>query len=133
MRCDKRRVRQILLNLVSNAVKYTEQGTITVSAKQRGSEVLFTIKDTGPGMSEDQQQVIFEPFVQTETGIKHAGGTGLGLPISKNLVEVHGGRLWLESAPGAGATFFVLLPLQTDIKPSETAPSTSKENSAGQF
>jgi signal transduction histidine kinase len=108
--CDKRRLRQVLLNLVSNAVKFTEEGTITLSAKKREQSVLFAVLDTGPGIEEDQQKLIFEPFVQTETGIKHAGGTGLGLPISKRLVEGHGGRLWAESAPGQGAAFYVEIP-----------------------
>ena len=75
---DKRRIRQILLNLMSNAVKFTEAGTITVRATQHDNEVLFAVIDTGPGISEDQHHIVFEPFEQTETGIKHAGGTGLG-------------------------------------------------------
>jgi signal transduction histidine kinase len=118
--CDKRRVRQILLNLISNAVKFTEQGSITVTARQENDHVLFTIADTGPGIKPDQQKIIFEPFVQTETGIRHAGGTGLGLPISKQLAEAHGGRLWLESTPGQGSSFYVSLPLQPTPKPIES-------------
>jgi signal transduction histidine kinase len=109
--CDKRRVRQVLLNLIGNAVKFTEEGTITVSAKMQDSQVLFAIIDTGPGIPKDQQDIVFEPFVQTEEGIKHAGGTGLGLPISKRLTEAHGGRLWVESAPGEGAAFYAAFPL----------------------
>lgn len=113
--CDKRRVRQILLNLISNAVKFTEEGSITLSAKKHDQEVVFSVKDTGPGIAQDQQQIIFEPFVQTETGIKHAGGTGLGLPISKRLVEAHGGRLWVESTVGQGANFSFMLPLEAKL------------------
>jgi signal transduction histidine kinase len=109
--CDKRRVRQVLLNLIGNAVKFTEEGTITVSAKMQDSQVLFAVIDTGPGIPKDQQGIIFEPFVQTEEGIKHAGGTGLGLPISKRLTEAHGGRLWVESAAGEGAAFYAVFPL----------------------
>jgi signal transduction histidine kinase len=112
MMCDKRRTRQVLLNLVSNAVKFTEQGSITLAAKQRGNGVLFSVSDTGPGIAPEDQPMIFEPFVQTEAGIQHAGGTGLGLPITKNLVEAHGGRIWLESTPGKGSTFYVLMPLK---------------------
>ncbi|MFW5748284.1 MAG: sensor histidine kinase [Chloroflexota bacterium] len=121
--CDKRRVRQVILNLVSNAVKFTEEGVITVSAKVRPDDVLFAIIDTGPGISQDQQEIIFEPFIQTETGIRHAGGTGLGLPISRRLIDVHGGSLWLESQPGEGAAFFFTIPL----KLIETASKPKKE------
>ena len=110
---DKRRVRQVMLNLLSNAVKFTETGTITFSAKKKADEVLFSVSDTGPGIPEDQFTTIFEPFVQTSTGIKHTGGTGLGLPISKRLVEAHGGRLWVESTVGEGSAFFFTIPLRT--------------------
>ncbi|MBN2303984.1 MAG: hypothetical protein JXQ72_05880 [Anaerolineae bacterium] len=115
MTCDKRRVRQVLLNLLANAIKFTETGTITISAKRRADDVLFAVSDTGPGIPPDQHDIIFEPFIQTEAGIKHAVGTGLGLPISKRLAEAHGGRLWLDSEPGAGAVFYVALPLQANL------------------
>jgi signal transduction histidine kinase len=109
--CDKRRVRQVLFNLVSNAVKFTEQGSITLSIKNRASGILFAISDTGPGIAPQERDLIFDPFIQTETGIRHGGGTGLGLPISKSLVEAHGGKMWLESTPGVGSSFFVEFPL----------------------
>jgi signal transduction histidine kinase len=108
---DRRRIRQILLNLISNAAKFTEQGTITLSARRRGDEVLFSVTDTGPGISAEQQAIIFQPFIQTEAGVRHGGGTGLGLPISKHLAEAHGGRLWVESEPDRGAAFYVTLPI----------------------
>jgi signal transduction histidine kinase len=114
LRCDKRRVRQVLLNLLSNAIKFTAEGTITFSAKKREDEILFAVIDTGPGIAADQQEIIFEPFIQTETGIRNAGGTGLGLPISKQIVEAHQGRLWVESTRGEGAAFFVTLPLHAE-------------------
>jgi signal transduction histidine kinase len=113
--CDKRRVRQVLLNLISNAVKFTEQGSITLSAKARPDSILLAVSDTGPGIAPEDHNTIFNPFVQAETGIRHGGGTGLGLPISKSLVEAHGGRLWLESVPGEGAAFYVSLPLQPGL------------------
>ena len=116
LRCDKRRIRQVLLNLLSNAIKFTDKGTITLCAKKRENEILFAVIDTGPGIAQDQQGIIFEPFVQTETGIQHAGGTGLGLPISKQIVDAHQGRLWVESAPGEGAAFFVTLPLHSGLE-----------------
>ncbi|MBN1429007.1 MAG: sensor histidine kinase [Anaerolineae bacterium] len=115
MTCDKRRIRQVLLNLISNAVKFTERGTITLSARREDGEVLFTVADTGPGIAPEEQHLLFEPFIQTESGIRHAGGTGLGLPISKNLVEAHGGHIWVESAPGIGSKFCVSLPLKPDL------------------
>jgi signal transduction histidine kinase len=109
---DRRRIRQVLLNLLSNAAKFTEEGSVTLSVKHRGGEVLFAVIDTGPGIAEQDYDVIFEPFRQTETGIRHAGGTGLGLPISKRLVEAHGGRLWVESAAGEGAAFYFTIPIE---------------------
>lgn len=121
LRCDKRRVRQVLLNLLSNAIKFTEEGTITFSAKNRTGEIFFAVIDTGPGIEMEHQELIFEPFVQTETGIHHSGGTGLGLPISKKLVEAHQGKLWLESAAGQGSAFYFTLPLQADLSAVEVA------------
>lgn len=108
---DRRRIRQILLNLVSNAVKFTEEGTVTLSVKRRTDEVLFAISDTGPGIPPEQHHIIFEPFVQTDSGIRHEGGTGLGLPITKRLIEAHHGSITLESERGAGASFYVTLPI----------------------
>jgi signal transduction histidine kinase len=110
---DRRRVRQILLNLVSNACKFTEVGRVTISAKNRGDELLFAVSDTGPGIAHEDLDIIFEPFRQTEHGVKHAGGTGLGLPISRKLVAAHGGRLWVESEVGDGSTFYLTLPVRS--------------------
>lgn len=112
LRVDRRRLRQMLLNLLSNAIKFTEQGSVTLSAKQRGDHILFAVIDSGPGISEAEQAIIFAPFRQTERGVQHAGGTGLGLPITKRLVESHGGKLWLESTLGEGSAFFIELPVQ---------------------
>jgi signal transduction histidine kinase len=114
---DRRRIRQILLNLVSNATKFTEQGSITISARQRDGEVVFGVADTGPGIPPEQQERIFLPFVQTEKGVQHAEGTGLGLAISRHLAEAHGGRLWVESQPGKGSAFYVSLPVHAAAAP----------------
>ncbi|MBN1310075.1 MAG: hypothetical protein JXB30_01560 [Anaerolineae bacterium] len=114
MTCDKRRVRQIFYNLISNAIKFTEEGKITIGARHHDGKLLFAVMDTGPGIAPEDQEKIFEPFVQTETGIKHAGGTGLGMPISKQLATAHGGKLWVASRPGKGAKFFLLLPIKTE-------------------
>jgi signal transduction histidine kinase len=109
---DKRRIRQIVLNLLTNAAKFTDEGSITFSVKKKDNDILMAVADTGPGISEELQALIFEPFTQTESGLKHAEGTGLGLPITMSLVQAHGGRIWLESEPGEGAVFYVTLPLQ---------------------
>ncbi|PJF28981.1 MAG: hypothetical protein CUN52_10700 [Phototrophicales bacterium] len=112
---DKRRIRQILLNLLSNACKFTEKGSVTLRVKKHQDELLFAVIDTGPGIPLADQTIIFEPFRQTEHGIKHAGGTGLGLPITQKLVEAHGGKLWLESDVGRGASFYLTLPIRSDM------------------
>jgi signal transduction histidine kinase len=111
---DKRRIRQILLNLMSNAAKFTAEGSITLSVKNQQDNVLFAVIDTGPGIVAADQQVIFEPFRQSDLGLMQAGGTGLGLPISKRLAEAHGGKLWVESEVGEGAAFYVLLPVRSE-------------------
>jgi signal transduction histidine kinase len=116
IRADRRRIRQVLLNLVSNAAKFTEHGSITLRANQKDGKVVFAVADTGPGIAEADQTIIFEPFQQTETGIRHAGGTGLGLPISRYLVEAHGGRVWVESQRGQGATFLFEIPVTSSIE-----------------
>jgi signal transduction histidine kinase len=111
---DRRRIRQIMLNLVSNACKFTDEGRVTIHLQQKtGGEVLLTVQDTGPGIAPEDHTAIFETFRQTEAGLRHSEGTGLGLPISLRLAEAHGGRLWLESAPGQGATFYVALPVRS--------------------
>ncbi len=111
---DRRRIRQIILNLVSNACKFTEEGQVTIQLCQKGdSEVLLTVRDTGPGIAPEDHPAIFETFRQTEAGLRHSEGTGLGLPISLRLAEAHGGRLWLESTLGQGSTFYVALPIRS--------------------
>jgi signal transduction histidine kinase/HAMP domain-containing protein len=111
---DRRRIRQIMLNLVSNACKFTETGSVTLRLKQQDRTVLFLVKDTGPGIAPEDQSMVFETFRQTEAGLRQAEGTGLGLPIAKRLTEAHGGRLWLESTPGNGAAFYVSLPIYSE-------------------
>lgn len=108
--CDRRRVRQVLLNLLTNAIKFTENGSITLRVKDHWRNVQFAVIDTGPGISQAEQEMIFEPFMQTESGAKQVQGTGLGLPISRSLVQVHGGELWVESQAGKGSSFFFTLP-----------------------
>jgi signal transduction histidine kinase len=108
---DGRRVRQIVFNLVSNAVKFTPaEGRVDVSARLDDGQVEIAVADTGPGIAPDELETIFEEFKQA-TGGKRAEGTGLGLPLSRKLVELHGGRLWVESAAGNGSTFRFTLPV----------------------
>jgi signal transduction histidine kinase len=113
---DERRVRQVVFNLVSTAVKFTPpNGRVDISARLDDSYVEVAVADTGPGLSPAEIDLIFEEFEQTATG-KQAEGTGLGLPLSRRLVELHGGRLWAESEPGRGSTFRFTLPVRTTAK-----------------
>lgn len=111
---DKRRIRQIMLNLVSNACKFTEAGEVNIQLRRHEvDEILFSVKDTGPGIAPEDHEAIFETFRQTEAGLRQSEGTGLGLPISRRLAEAHGGRLWVDSTLGEGATFSVILPIRS--------------------
>lgn len=109
---DKRRIRQIMLNLISNAVKFTPEGTVTITARREDDAIYLAVADTGIGIPEDQYEVIFETFRQAKHELPETPGTGLGLPIAKHFVEAHGGRIWFESQIGVGTTFHVLLPIQ---------------------
>lgn len=113
--CDRRRIKQVFFNLISNAAKFTEAGSITFSIKSRLGHILFMVSDTGPGISPEEQLIIFEPFKQSEAGLKHGGGTGLGLPISRSIIDAHGGKLWVESEKGDGSSFFVSLPVEPQL------------------
>jgi signal transduction histidine kinase len=109
---DERRVRQIVFNLVSNAVKFTPpEGRVDLSARLDDGQVEISVADTGPGIPPEDLEKIFEEFEQTAAG-KQAEGTGLGLPLSRKLVELHGGRLWAETQPGKGSTFRFVLPIE---------------------
>jgi signal transduction histidine kinase len=108
---DRTRVRQVLWNLVGNAVKFTDRGHITVSVRPQNGEVLFSVTDTGIGIAPEHLPRIFDHFSQIEAGRRESiSGTGLGLSISKNLVELHGGRIWAESEVGRGSAFCFTLP-----------------------
>ena len=110
---DERRIRQVVFNLLSNAVKFTPQGgRVDVSAVRQDGEVLVAVSDTGPGIPADDQARIFEEFQQArDTNGERPEGTGLGLALSRSLVELHGGRIWVESEPGKGSTFTFTLPV----------------------
>jgi signal transduction histidine kinase len=116
---DNTRLRQVMINLVNNAIKFTENGKIAIRAtKQDDATLLVTVKDTGIGIPPEKLDDIFQEFTQVDTSTtRKVGGTGLGLPISRRLIEMHGGRLWAESTgiPGEGSTFYVELPLEARI------------------
>ena len=110
---DERRIRQVLFNLLSNAVKFTPSGgRIDVGAAQLDGEIHVSVADTGPGIAPGDQERIFEEFQQTDVGVQQREGTGLGLALSKRLVELHGGRIWVESELGAGSRFAFTLPAE---------------------
>jgi signal transduction histidine kinase len=111
LRGDERRITQVLLNLVGNAVKFTEAGEVKLSARAADGVLLLSVSDTGPGIAERDRQRIFEEFQQADTGGRqNTPGTGLGLAIARRIVELHGGRIWVESRPGSGSTFTCSLP-----------------------
>jgi signal transduction histidine kinase len=108
---DKRRLRQVFINLVSNAVKFTSEGSVSIVAKHDNGGVEICVRDTGTGIAPEDQEAIFEPFKQARNNLKDAVGTGLGLPICKYFLESHGGSIRLESQLGEGSAFYVYLPV----------------------
>jgi signal transduction histidine kinase len=111
---DERRIKQVIFNLLSNAVKFTPAGgAVDVSAAQVDGEVRVSVADTGPGLALEDHERIFEEFQQTEAGVEQREGTGLGLALSKRLVELHGGRIWVDSEIGKGSTFVFTLPARS--------------------
>ncbi|MEK6666012.1 MAG: ATP-binding protein, partial [candidate division NC10 bacterium] len=112
---DERRITQILLNLVGNAIKFTETGEVRIQATTRDGEFVVSVADTGPGIAPADQQKIFEEFQQADSSsTREKGGTGLGLSIAKRIIELHGGRIWVESSPGKGSTFSFTLPVRVE-------------------
>jgi signal transduction histidine kinase len=108
---DPSRLHQVLTNLVSNAVKYSPHGTtVTVGVRTHGASATIAVADEGPGITAEEQQRIFEPFYRSHMHAGRAQGAGLGLALSRHLIEAHGGRIEVTSAPGAGSTFTVWLP-----------------------
>ena len=109
---DSDRVVQVVINLISNAVKFTDEGAITISAEKSWSSITVKVRDPGAGISAENQKLVFEKYKQVgEIDSDKPKGTGLGLPISKEIVEFHGGRIWVESVLGEGSTFCFTLPL----------------------
>jgi signal transduction histidine kinase len=112
---DERRMRQVVFNLLSNAIKFTPaDGRVDISARLDDRQVEIAVTDTGPGIPAEVQETIFEEFEQAADGKQAEEGTGLGLPLSRKLVELHGGRLWVESDLGKGSTFRFTLPVRQE-------------------
>ncbi len=112
---DYRRISQVLLNLVGNAVKFTDEGEVSVRVSASDGVFQVAVADTGIGISEADQAEILNEFYQADsTSTRAHGGTGLGLAIAKRMVELHGGRLWIESALGEGSTFMFSLPVHVE-------------------
>jgi len=110
--CDRTRIRQVIVNLLSNAARYTEQGGIRVQVKPEAQNVIISVGDTGSGITPEDAQRIFEPFYQGQQARRsNTSGSGLGLSISKQFVELHGGEMHLESTLGVGSTFYFRLPI----------------------
>jgi signal transduction histidine kinase len=109
---DGRRLAQVLINLVGNAIKFTDAGEVAIKAEANNGSFHVSVCDTGPGISAADQAKLFQEFQQADNAItKKKGGTGLGLAISKRIIEMHGGRIWVESQPGQGSTFAFTLPV----------------------
>jgi len=120
---DQDRLIQVVINLISNAVKFTDAGSITCTAHQEGTELLVSVKDSGIGIAINDQPKVFEKFKQVgDTLTDKPKGTGLGLPICKEIVEYHGGRIWVESEPGRGSTFSFTLPIIKQSAQKEFVP-----------
>jgi len=112
IQADERKVRQVVLNLLSNAIKFTpEGGRIEVAATPRDGTVEISVRDTGVGIAPEDQEAVFEEFRQVGKADKKVEGTGLGLTLCRKFVELHGGRIWVKSEPGAGSTFTFTLPV----------------------
>ncbi len=106
---------QVLLNVLSNAIKFTDEGAVTIHARAVGDMFEIIVKDTGPGIAPEDQARIFEAFQQGDnTSTRLKGGTGLGLSISKRFVEMHGGVISVASKLGEGATFTILIPIRVE-------------------
>ncbi len=142
---DENRLQQILYNLIGNAIKFTEEGRVKVSAAVEGERLVVRVVDTGLGIPEEEQERIFDAFEQADASVEREyGGTGLGLAVTRQLVELHGGTIGVESAPGEGATFFFSLQIaaaaaETGVSPeaseptAETHPFQSEETSTVEF
>ena len=114
-RGDEQRLTQVLLNLVGNAIKFTDAGEVSIRGSSADGSFHVAVRDTGPGISTADQRKLFQEFQQADNSItRKKGGTGLGLAISRQIIEMHGGRIWVESSPGCGSTFSFMLPVTVE-------------------
>jgi signal transduction histidine kinase len=112
---DERKIKQVLLNLLSNAIKFTpDGGRIDIRAIPTDGSVEVSVSDTGVGIAPEDQEAIFEEFRQVGTADKKVEGTGLGLALSRRFIELHGGRIWVQSQEGVGSTFTFTIPRRSD-------------------
>jgi signal transduction histidine kinase len=124
---DERRLTQVLLNLVGNAIKFTDAGEVVVKPSASNGMFKIAVCDTGSGIAVADQSKIFEEFRQAEISSNaHKGGTGLGLAISKRIIEMHGGRIWVESDLGRGSTFAFTLPVTVERQVGQVSPGTAE-------
>jgi hypothetical protein len=129
---DKNKLSSILSNLIKNAIKYTDEGTIKVGFKIENNLILFSCKDTGIGIQKNRKEAIFNRFEQADIEDKHAHqGSGLGLAIVKSYVEILHGKIWVESEEGLGSTFYVSLPYEPEKKKEQIIPQESKSSDSG--
>lgn len=133
VRIDTTRVRQVLINLLTNASRFTHTGGVTVVARLEAGEIRVAVQDTGIGIAPQDVPKVFEEFAQVDgSAARKHDGTGLGVPLSKRLIESHGGTIWLESHPGEGTTFYFTLPISSQITsssaPATTHPTTTLSN-----
>jgi signal transduction histidine kinase/DNA-binding response OmpR family regulator len=139
VQCDKDRLIQVMINLISNAVKFTERGSITCRARRAGKEIVVSVADTGIGIAPENQARVFEQFAQVgDTLTDKPTGTGLGLPICKQIVEHFGGRIWVESTAGRGSVFCFTVPLSDEVHAGEAdqepeAPTFSRHTLVAQL
>jgi len=120
-RGDEHRLTQVLLNLVGNAIKFTDGGEVLIKASASNGSFHVAVQDTGPGISEADQAKLFQEFQQADSSVtRKKGGTGLGLAISKRIIEMHGGRIWLDSVVGQGSTFSFTVPITVERQASTT-------------
>ena len=129
---DSDRLIQILMNLLSNAIKFTDMGEISISTSVSRWHVCVSVKDSGSGIPPEEQKTIFEKFRQTAEGNRRGGGTGLGLPICRELIQLHRGKLWVDSVPNEGATFSFTV-LRSDRKHEVTKEQEIRTSFSGQW
>ena len=125
---DRTRIRQVMINLLNNAIRYTDEGSINVDIKLKSEEIIVSISDTGVGIPEEELERIFDEFTQAETGLNRRGGTGLGLALSRRFVEMHGGKMWAKSELGQGSTFYFSLPISGRKLQHQQVPQKDKSS-----